>query len=290
VTSRPRGPRRGLPPMSAGVAAQADKRFRRGDHRPGRRRRVIRLAVRATALLLIVAVVSIAGLWLARTVLDSSWFRVNRLVVTGTTRLSTSDVEAMLAGIRRQSILRVDFEQYRRRVLDSPWVADVTLWRHLPSTVEVRVRERTPIAIARVSQQLYLVDGEGVIIDDFGPEYAAFDLPIVSGLTATPATGGSLVDGARMALARRFIESLSGWPALRDRIGELDVSSAHDAVVTLEGDTALLHVGETRFVERLKLYLELAPSLREQMPEMEYVDLRFDDRLYVRPREGMKKQ
>lgn len=278
------GPRRGLPPMSAGVSAPADKRFRRPDQRPGRRSRATRLLVRGTALLLLVTVVAIGGLWLARTLLDSSWFRVNRLVVTGTTRLSSTDIETMLSGIRRQSILRVDFEQYRRRVLDSPWVSDVTLWRHLPSTVEVRVLERTPVAIARVHQQLYLVDGEGVIIDEFGPEYPEFDLPIVSGLIAAPAAGGSLVDGARMKLAREVIEALASWPALRDRIAELDVSAPHDAVVSLEGDTALLHVGDTKFVDRLKRYLELAATLREQMADIEYVDLRFDDRLYVRPR------
>ena len=46
---------------------------------------------------------------------------------------------------------------------------------------------------------------------------------------------------------------------------------------------ALLHVGEDRFLERLLAYLDLAPALRERVPEIDYVDLRFEERIYVRP-------
>ena len=57
----------------------------------------------------------------------------------------------------------------------------------------------------------------------------------------------------------------------------------HDAVVLLQHDTALLHLGEDRFLERLQSYVELAPTLRQRVPNIDYVDLRFDERLYVRP-------
>jgi hypothetical protein len=36
-------------------------------------------------------------------------------------------------------------------------------------------------------------------------------------------------------------------------------------------------------VERLQAYFDLAPTLREQVPSIDYVDLRFDERVYVRP-------
>ena len=41
----------------------------------------------------------------------------------------------------------------------SPWVEEATLRRVLPATVEVTIRERRPMAIGRVGQALYLVDG-----------------------------------------------------------------------------------------------------------------------------------
>jgi cell division septal protein FtsQ len=54
-------------------------------------------------------------------------------------------------------------------------------------------------------------------------------------------------------------------------------------VVLIEGDTALLHLGDDRFLERLQSYLDVAPALRERVQDIDYVDLRFKDRLYVRP-------
>jgi len=66
-------------------------------------------------------------------------------------------------------------------------------------------------------------------------------------------------------------------------VSQIDVSDPHDAVVLLAGDTARLHVGDDRFVDRLQSYVELAPTLRQRVPEIDYVDLRFGERVYVRP-------
>jgi hypothetical protein len=54
--------------------------------------------------------------------------------------------------------------------------------------------------------------------------------------------------------------------------------------VILDNDSALLHVGEERFRERLQSYLQIAETLRERIPDIDYVDLRFEQRLYVKPR------
>ena len=89
---------------------------------------------------------------------------------------------ALLAGLEGQHLLQTDLEEWRRRVLGSPWVEQATLRRVLPSTVEVMIRERLPIAIGRIRGDLYLVDEQGLVIDEYGPNYAQFDLPIVDGL------------------------------------------------------------------------------------------------------------
>ena len=54
-------------------------------------------------------------------------------------------------------------------------------------------------------------------------------------------------------------------------------------MVLLDGDPTLIRLGNERFVERLQSYLELAPALRERVPAIDYVDLRFDERVYVSP-------
>ena len=49
-------------------------------------------------------------------------------------------------------------------------------------------------------------------------------------------------------------------------------------------DPVWLHLGEDRFVERLNRYLELVPTLQERFVDIDYVDLRFGERVFVRSR------
>jgi cell division septal protein FtsQ len=51
----------------------------------------------------------------------------------------------------------------------------------------------------------------------------------------------------------------------------------------LTGDPAVIHLGDDQFLPRLESYLSLASALRERVPDIESVDLRFDERIYVRP-------
>jgi cell division protein FtsQ len=266
------------------VRAAADKRFRRARVRPVRRRRWRGLVtwrrlgvVAATALALYVTYSAIV------LVGRSSLLRVTKVVVRGNARLSTGEVLAMVNGLRGRSILTVDLGRERARLLASSWVAAATLRRMLPATIEVTVVERTPIGLCRIGSRLYLVDGVGAVIDEHGPQYADLDLPIIDGLASGPRSGQPLVDETRAALAARLLAAVAGYPALARRVSQIDVRDAHDAVVMLEGDGALIHVGEERFAERLQAYLELAPTLRTRVPEIDYVDLRFDERVYVRP-------
>ena len=90
--------------------------------------------------------------------------------------------------------------------------------------------------------------------------------------------------GARRAGRARASTRSRRAERSRERLSQIDVADLHDAVVLLEGDPALLHLGDDQFVERLQSYLELAPALRERVPDIDYVDLRFDERVYVRPR------
>jgi cell division protein FtsQ len=189
----------------------------------------------------------------------------------------------MVEGLRGASILTADLAGYRQRLMESPWVADVAIRRVLPSTVEVLVFERRPMGLCRLGNTLYLIDPHGTLIDEFGPHYAEFDLPIIDGLVRSPVTGQPSIDESRAELAARVIDALAARKDLAQRISQIDVRDAHDAVVLLDDDPALLHLGDEKFLERVESYIELAPALKQRVPEIDYVDLRFDERVYVRP-------
>jgi cell division septal protein FtsQ len=51
-----------------------------------------------------------------------------------------------------------------------------------------------------------------------------------------------------------------------------------------------VHLGTEKFIERVQSYIDLIPALRERVPEIDYVDLRFDERVYVRPSRGRRQR
>jgi len=272
------------------VAAPADRRFRRAHVKPGRKRWHWRALAKpligygALALTLGYGVHRASGIAAQAHVLQ-----VDRIIVRGTERLSKGEVLAVLNGLRGESLVWTDLDRWRNRLLASPWVRDAALRRSLPSTVDVAISERQPIGIGRINTDMYLVDERGVIIDQYGPQYADLDLPIIDGLSAAPGDGGSLTDDARADLAARVIAAVKSKPAIARRLSQVDVTDLHNASVILSGDHAVIQLGEDQFLTRLQSYLDLAPTLRERVADIDSVDLRFDDRIYVRPTKGSSK-
>lgn len=273
--------RRGIP---GGAPLVTDKQFRRRDVRPGRNRklslRIVRWLGAGVALGGLVAV----GALLSTRVVGARFLAVDRVVVQGHRRLSETDLDVLKGSVRGQSLLLVDLQQFRRSVLDSPWVASVTVRRLLPSTLEVHIVEREPVAIARLGQQLHLVDGTGVIIAEYGPGHSEFDLPIVDGMASSDPKKGSMIDPVRAQLVGRFLGALAARPELRQSVSQVDVSRHGNVAVLLDGDSTLLYLGDDQFVERLRTYLEIRHTLAERMNDIDYVDLRYGQRVIVKDR------
>jgi cell division protein FtsQ len=265
------------------VAAPADKRFRRSRVSPARKRRWWRPSwwtiarVSGASIVVAFALYQTIGF-----VLASDALTVTRITVQGNQRMSRGEVLGLLEGLSGASIVLTDLESWRQKLLMSPWVADASIRRMFPGTLAVVIEERRPIGIGRIKGTLYLIDKSGTVIDEFGPNYSDLDLPIIDGLSRAGEEDRS-GDEARAALAGRLMSELASRPKLAGQVSQIDVTDPRNAIVLLKNDTALLRVGEDRFVDRLQSYVDLMPALRDRMPDIDYVDLRFDQRVYVRP-------
>jgi cell division protein FtsQ len=268
------------------VSAPTDKRFRRAHVSPARKRGRFALSRKHAAIGAVLAAGFLfAGYRAFAFVMNAESLTVTRITVSGNTRLSRGEVVSLLDGLAGRNMLLVSLDEWRQKVLTSPWVEDAALRRVLPGTVDVAIAERQPMGIGRISGELYLLDQHAGIIDEFGPSHAEFDLPLIDGLAMPKRSraGAPIVDEGRAALASRVLSSLQERPELAGRVSQIDVSDARDAVVILKNDTTLIRIGDEQFAERLQSYLDLVSALREKVPQIDYVDLRFGERVYVRP-------
>ena len=262
-----------------GVQTRTDKRFRRIHVRPTRGRRSSTVRRWLVGCLSFAALV-LLGIWLVPGLLMTTpYIRIDTIAVQGNQRMSNGEVLALVDELYGQNILRVDLRTYQHRLATAGWVRAVAIRRVLPSTVEIIMEEREPSGLARFGHQLYLIDEAGTVIAPHGPGSADVDLPIVIGL---PNTDGAMDDG-RVRLATRVLNALRVDPAIAAHVSEIDVRDPYDAVIQLNDDYTLVRVGSERFVERVREYQELAPALRTHVPEIDYVDMRFEGRVVIGP-------
>jgi cell division protein FtsQ len=262
------------------IAAPADRRFRRSHVKPSRARRRWERTVallRYLPLLMLLGYAAHLG-WQA--VAQGRVLGIEHIVIRGTERLSEGDILDVLGAVRGESLVWVDLDGWRQQLLTTPWVKDAFLRRALPSTLEVVIWERRPIGIGRLKGGMYLIDDSAAIIDRLGPQHADLDLPIIDGLAPSR---DALVDPARAALAAAVIQALNANADVARLLSQVDVSDLHNARVILSNDRAVISLGSDHFLDRLRSYLEMAPALRERVELIDHVDVRFTNRIYVRP-------
>jgi cell division protein FtsQ len=272
------------------VKAPSDKRFRRARVQPPRKRRswgrfLAPLARGAFA----IALVGYGGYRGVALVTAAPALDVSTIAVHGVRQLSAREIVERVRGLRGQNIVSADLEHWRGELLKWAWVREASFRRVLPSTVEITIVEREPIGIGRLGDRLFLVSADGTILGPYTSRYADYELPIIDGLHVGPTRAGLLVDDVRADLAAQVIRSVARTRDLPGRLAQVDVSDDEDAIVMLDDDPTRVHLGREQFAERLHAYLELAPTLRSRVRELDYVDLRYDARVFVRPAGGARR-
>ncbi len=256
---------------------------KRAPRRAPVRQRTVRRRRKWAPRILVVLAFAAGAVQLTYAARHAGALAIDTIAITGHAHVSEGELLGLLASLPGQDLLDADIEGARAALLASGWIRDATLRRVIPSTIEVRVVERTPFALARFGEWLYLIDAAGYLIDQWGPRYAEIDLPIIDGLPPPDAAGDGVAAGVRTALAARLVAELVADPPLAARVSQIDVTDPHDAVVLLSGDPALIHLGEGSFAERLRAYVDVAQAIRSGVPSVDTVDMRFGRQVYVRP-------
>jgi cell division septal protein FtsQ len=261
--------------------AEPAERFLRRAGRPRRAtRRGVRPLLRGAAALSALLALAALGFWTAAAASRARELAVSRIVVEGNQRLSGGEILETLGLYQSANILALDLPELKQKLLRSPWIKDAELARVLPGTLTLRIVERAPVGIA-VLDRLYLMDEEGVLLDELTPRYRDLPLPLVRGLSRE----GTL-SPERAALSGRVLAAVRADPRLESALSELAVSEAEEGPplvrLSLRHPPLALLAREKDLVPRLREVLPLATELAARFPELAEVDLTFRDRIYLR--------
>jgi cell division protein FtsQ len=218
-----------------------------------------------------------------------SWrFRVlssDDISVSGLQKVTRAQVMDVLGGDIGRNVFFIPLEQRQKQLEQVPWIESATVMRLLPNRIAVQIRERTPIAFARIHSRIQMVDAHGVIMEP--ARKAHYSFPVVFGLSDSDPLS---TRGAQMKIYSRLLEELdAGGARYSNDLSEVDLSDPEDVKVTVAdpAGAVLVHLGSDQFVSRFKIYLSHVASWRQQFQNLASVDLRYDGQIIVNPDTGV---
>jgi cell division protein FtsQ len=178
-----------------------------------------------------------------------------------------------------KSILRIPLAERRRRLLGIDWIEEASVLRIYPNQLIVKVRERHPVAFAKIplgtaGQYRYLlIDAQGVLL---AVPRQRFDFPVLTGVSEDQ----SDAERRQRVIAMQSLLRQIG-PAAHSMVTEINVASPQDIRIAarISGHNVELWLGDRRFLARFQNFNNHFDEILRQSDGASVFDLRLDDRI-----------
>lgn len=176
--------------------------------------------------------------------LDAPTFALRTITFTGVHRAQKSELLRMGGLALGENLFRLDPLDVERGMASHPWVRSVSLTRHFPSGVAIRIEEHVPQALASLGD-LYLLDEEGEPFKKVEPS-DALDLPLVTGIDRERYLAEPQATSAKMreALAALHAYAEAGAKTPQEALSEIHVEDEGFTLVTLAGQQIRVRGGD----------------------------------------------
>lgn len=218
---------------------------------------------------------------------EHSWrFRVESsddLEISGNHNVTRAQVLEVMGEDIGRNIFFIPLSQRQQQLEQIPWVESASIMRFVPNRLHIEIRERTPVAFARLGSKIFLIDDAGSLMNLPAGGKKKFSFPVVVGMNLSDPQS---MRAARMKTYSELIGTLDSDGAhYSQELSEVDVSDAEDVKVlaTDPGGEVLVHLGASNYLERFKIFKGHVQEWRQQFSRLDSVDLRYDHQIVVNP-------
>lgn len=229
----------------------------------------------------------------------SSWrFRIDStdsVEISGVQNASRTHVMEVAGADVGRNIFYVPLDERKKQLEQIPWVESASVMRLLPNRISVTVHERTPVAFAQIGPRISLIDANGVVMGMPANRQTKYSFPVIRGIAETEPLSSR---AAAMKIYNHLVSDLS--PEATDgshadganyvkQLSEVDLSDPENVKVTANdpGGTMVVHLGASDFLGHYKIYVTHIAEWRQQFPNLQSVDLRYEGQVIVNPDKAM---
>jgi cell division protein FtsQ len=205
--------------------------------------------------------------------LGYNYLFIREINFSGNRHLTNGELLSLVGCSQKSRLFSVSAGDIYRRLKTSPWIKDVMVRKDLTGKVTVQITEAIAIAVLQTDERPYLVDREGLRLEEIREEPVYF-LPVIK---IDPASSmdsyheaivlaGILYDGKVMAHG-----------------GNIELSGSRPEEITMKVDNVPVRIGAGDLVKKLEKLNFVRDELVRRNMAVEYIDLRFIDKIVVKP-------
>jgi cell division protein FtsQ len=208
-------------------------------------------------------------------------FPVKKILVTGNYHLEEDEVRDAVKTSYGRDLLRLPLDDLESRLIKKAWIKKVLLRKQLPDTIMINVEEADPKALLKFREQLFIIGEDGNILEEIEDRSTPF-LPVIVGVNPEEDKGGILE-------ALKLIDGLVKTDFMSQKDSVEIMLKPYGLVLNMDGE--YVKVGYGRYTEKLGRWRDLEAEIRKQNIPVDYVDLRYENEVIVKPlRKGKGKK
>lgn len=210
------------------------------------------------------------------TALHAPFFTIGEIVVSGNLTVSSGEVKRLAAVPAGANIFLVNEREVVSRVLLHPMIRSVTINRSLPSTLNIKVREREPVALLPVAGGFLVIDETASYMKQVG-SVTEESLPVVTGVQPpSEFLPGQRLEHPELQAFLPVLKEIN--PSASKEISEISLHQANDLRIYTMGRIEI-RVGTADHLVRSRSTLE--DILMHQLltigdRRIEYIDMSFE--------------
>jgi cell division protein FtsQ len=200
-------------------------------------------------------------------------FAVKNIEVSGAVHTSKRALGAVTSTFVGVNLFKIDIDGVQAQLRTLPWINHIEIEKKLPDTLRIRVVERVPSALALVGGAMRYTDEEGVPFAPLSPEVGDPDLPLI----VAP-------DRAGLQRCVQLVRDLRRRdPLLYARISEVRPVEPNAFALFDRDLGTVIYADAANLSQKWRTLYSIANAERFPRAGIEYADLRFSDRIVLKP-------
>ncbi len=217
----------------------------------------------------LVVVLCVAGI----AFLGNKYLFIREINFYGNRHLTNEELVSLAGLSQKRPLFSVTTGDIYRQLKTSPWIKDALVRKDLSGNVTVYLTEAVAVAILQMDEIPFLVDSDGLRLEEIRPEPVYF-LPVVKiDPTSHKEAYRDAVELAR-ALNERKVTAHGG---------NIELTGTRPEDVTMKVDGVPVKIGAGDLPRKLEKLDFVRDELGKRNMSVEYIDLRFADRIVVKP-------